>query len=156
MSKENPTSFADLDVEELRKTALEDFAVAIKADDNKKTVLAALVEDGVEWNQYATLKGLNTVKSNAPTPPPVGPVVTEIALPEEDVVIVTKEAINTTTNEKYLLKMERENVRYDVLGHKFTQEHPYALVSPSDAEYILTKEKGFRQAFPSELEEFYS
>ena len=48
MSKENPESFNDLLVEELRRTAIEDFAVDIKATDNKKTVIAALVEDGVE------------------------------------------------------------------------------------------------------------
>lgn len=154
MSKENPTSFNDLDTETLRKTALEDFAVDIKADDNKKTILAALVEDGVTFDQYAKLKGLNTVKSNAPTPPKVGPVVSEV--PEQEVEIVTAQPITDGPQQKWLLKMERDNVRYDVRGHKFTAEHPYALVSPQDAEYILNHEKGFRQAFPSELEEFYS
>lgn len=153
MSKENPTSFNDLDTETLRKTAIEDFAVDVSATDNKKTILAALVEDGVTWDSYAKLKGLNTVKSNPTPPPSVGPVAT---VPEKEVEIITAQPLDTSTEQKYLLKMERENVRYDVRGHKFTQEHPYALVSPQDAEYILTHEKGFRQAWPSELEEFYS
>jgi len=156
MSKENPTSFNDLDLEELRRTAVEDFAVDIKATDNKKTVLAALVEDGVKWEQYATLRGLNTVKSNAPAPPPVG-VFEQPVVRDEEVEIITAQPLDANPAvQKYLLKMERENVRYDVRGYKFTQEHPYALVSPEDAEYILTNEKGFRQAWPSELEEFYS
>lgn len=155
MSKENPTSWNDLDTEVLRTTALEDFAVDIKADDNKKTIIAALVEDGVKFEQYATLKGLNTVKSNAATPPPVG-VFEAAPVAEQEVEIVTAVPITQQPEQKWLLKMERDNVRYDVRGHKFTAEHPYALVTPADAEYILNHEKGFRQAFPSELEEFYS
>lgn len=156
MSKENPTSFSDLDVEVLRKTAIEDFAVPVKADANKKTVLAALLEDGVEWEQYATLKGLIqpepvVVPSTVATPTPVVPE------PEEEVEIVTATPITqgATVSQKYLLKMDRDNVRFDIRGHKFTAEHPYALVSADDADYILTNEKGFRMAMPRELEEFY-
>jgi len=153
MSKENPTSWDDLDVGVLRTTALEDFAVDVKADDNKKTVIAALIEDGVKFEQYATLKGLNTVKSN-PTPPPS--VEVNVTVPEQPVQIVTAQPLTEQAPQKWLIKMERDNVRYDVRGYKFTKEHPYSLVSPADAEYLLNKEKGFRQAFPSELEEFYS
>lgn len=158
MSKENPESFSDLTVEELRKTAVEDFAVDIKATDNKKTVLAALLEDGVEWEQYATLKGLNTVKSN-PTPPPA---VSTGAAPEvetadaevpQEVEIITAEALPKT--QKYLVKMNRENDRYQTRGYNFTKEHPYALVDPKDIDYILEKEIGFAMATPRELEEFY-
>lgn len=151
MSKENPESFADLPIEELRRTAVEDFAADIKANANQKTVLAALVEDGVEWEQYATLKGLNKPE---PEPVVVEPVVVAPVV-EEEVEIVTAGPVAPQRTQKYLLKMERENVRFDVRGHKFTQEHPYALVSADDADHILTKEKGFRMAFPSELEEFY-
>jgi hypothetical protein len=151
MSKENPESFNDLTVEELRKTAIEDFAVDVKATDNKKTVIAALVEDGVEWEQYATLKGLNTVKSE-PTPPPAA-YTPPAPVAEQEVEIITAEALPKT--QKYLVKMERDNVRYVTRGYNFTQEHPYALVEPKDIDYILEKEIGFRMATPRELEEFY-
>lgn len=158
MSKENPERFDDLDVRVLRKTAIEDFAVDVKADDNKATVLAALVEAGVDWDQYATLKGLNTVKAD-PTPPPavdtgVAPEVdtADAAVPQE-VEIITAAPLPPV--QKYLIKMNRPNVRFDVRGHKFTKEHPYALVSAEDANYILEKEKGFAMATPRELEEFY-
>lgn len=153
MSKENPTSWNDLDTEVLRTTAIEDFAVDVKADDNKKTIVAALVEDGVSFDSYAKLKGLNTVKSN-PTPPPT--VEVNVSVPEQPVEIVTAAPLTEQPQQKWLIKMERDNVRYDVRGYKFTKEHPYSLVTPEDAEYLLNKEKGFRQAFPSELEEFYS
>lgn len=154
MSKENPESFADLDVATLRTTAIEDFAVDIKATDNKPTVLAALLEGGVEWKDYATLKGLN-----APTieeePVVIEEVVVTAPVIEEEVEIITAGPLAPSRTQKYLLKMDRENVRFDIRGHKFTQEHPYALVSADDADHILTKEKGFRMAYPSELEEFY-
>lgn len=153
MSKENPESFADLDVASLRTTAIEDFAVDIKATDNKATVLAALLESGVEWNDYATLKGL---KSAEPEAPVVEAVVTAPEpVIEEEVEIITAAPLSASRTQKYLLKMDRDNVRFDIRGHKFTQEHPYALVSADDADHILTKEKGFRMAYPSELEEFY-
>lgn len=148
-----PTGFADLDVAELRRTAVEDFACDITATANKNTVLAALAEDGVTWEKYAVLKGI--------VPEPVVPVVIPevvVAQPAvaQEVEIITAEAINPKSIQKFLIKMERENVRFDVRGHKFTKEHPYALVDAADADYILEKEKGFRMARPSEVEEFYA
>lgn len=153
MSKENPESFADLDVAALRTTAIEDFAVDIKATDNKPTVLAALLESGVEWNTYAELKGLNVV----PEPTPVFEAVPDVLVDTapEEVEIITAGPLAPARTQKYLLKMERANVRFDIRGHRFTQEHPYALVSAADVDYITSKEKGFRMAYPAELEEFY-
>jgi hypothetical protein len=55
----------------------------------------------------------------------------------------------------YLIKMNRPNVSYQTRGHTFTQEHPYAIVSADDADYILSKEDGFSIASPSELKEYY-
>lgn len=55
-----------------------------------------------------------------------------------------------------LLKMERENPRYEVRGHKFTRDNPFALVKESDADYILQNVEGFKVASPREAKEFYS
>lgn len=154
MSKENPTSFEDVDVVELRKSAIEDFACDLKADANKKTVEAALLEDGITWEQYAELKGLT------PEPAPVLEAAPEVETADAEVPnladfeIITAEPPAKT--QKYLVRMERNNVRYDTRGYKFTQEHPYALVDPRDIDYVLESEIGFRMATPRELEEFYS
>lgn len=155
MSKEIPESFNDLDVAELRRTAVEDFAVDIKATDNKKTVLAALVEDGVEWEQYAALKGLSVPEPEPVVEPAPEVEPAEATIPEPEVEIITATAPAPNAVQKYLIRMERDNVRYDTRGYKFTQEHPYALVNADDANYILEKEIGFRMATPRELEEFY-
>lgn len=149
MSKENPVSFNDLTVDELLRTAVEDFAVDVKKGDSKKTIIAALVEDGVEWSQYAALKGLNA-------PEPEAPVAEEapvVAKEEAPVEIVTYQP--PAPEQKYLIKMDRKNPLFEILGHRFTQEHPYALVTGEEAEHLVTKEEGFRMAYPSELEEFY-
>lgn len=164
MSKDNPKSFADLDIRTLRRTAVEDFAVPVEKDANKDTVLAALAEQNIGWDLYCKLMGWNAPEA---TPEPVvatadadeaEPVV---AAPEtynvggEEVIIRTAEAPTPNVKEKYLVKMERKNPQYNTRGHKFTQEHPYALVDREVCDYLLEKETGFRMAFPNELEEFY-
>lgn len=151
----NKTSFEDFSVEELRKIAVEQFAVDIMPKDNKKTVIKALTESGIFFDDYAVEKGWRlpeepVATTQAPLPSPVVPVE-----PQEPVQIITQEPISQAANQKYLLKMERDNVAFEVAGYRFTKEHPYALVESAAADYILTKEKGFRMAFPSELEEFY-
>lgn len=153
-----PTGFSDLKPTELYRSAIEDFALPVDAEDkNKKSVLlAAFVEGGVEWKDYVAQH-----PEVAPDPEPVveNNVVTSADLKakpiEEDVVIRVKEEIPLKSNEKYLIKMVRDNPQFNVMGVKFTQEHPYALVRPEIADYLLTKEDGFRQATPSELREFY-
>lgn len=150
----DPKGFNDLDVAELRRTAIEDFACDIEANANKKTVMAALTEDGVSWDQYAKLKGLNVIKAE-PTPPPTV-LVAEVPVVEQEVEIITAQPINPTATQKYLIRMDRDNVRFDIRGYKFTKEHPYALVDAKDVDAIVDGEKGFRMARPSEVEDFYS
>lgn len=159
-----PTDFKDLNAEELYRSAVEDFALVVEEDDKtkKKVLLAAFVEGGVNWADYvlqhpeiAPEPVTPVITSDAPTHNAVvmEPVVVEPL--QEAVVVRVKEDFNVATNEKYLLKMTRENPLFEVRGHRFTSEHPYALVAPDDAQYILENEDGFRQAFPNELEEFY-
>lgn len=152
---EKPNKFSDLDVNELRRSAIEDFAVEVGAEDSKKIVLAALTESGVAWADYvaqhpevapeeeekAVDAPVNVVKSQKPTPPEK---------------VRVKEEIPAETGEKFLIKMTRENPLFEVRGYRFTSSHPYALVDAADVEHILTKEEGFRQALPSELQDFYN
>lgn len=55
-----------------------------------------------------------------------------------------------------VIRMYRANRSYEILGHKFTQENPYALMSAADAETITDLDpEGFRYASPKEVAEFY-
>lgn len=162
MSDKKPTAFKDLDVKELRRSAVEDFAVEATSSDNKQTVIAALVEAGVTWADYVAQHPevepepvvLETAPENVVTSASIeaGNISTDTITPNK---IHVQEPLAPTPTDKYLVKMTRENPRYDTCGYTFTQSHPYALVSGADLEYILQNEDGFRQAFPSELAEFY-
>lgn len=166
MSK--PTKFEDLGVAELRRSAIEDFAVPVEENDNKKSVLAALVESGVSWSDYVdqhpevkpeepAVKPAATFVEREPEPSREGSVITaESMRAPEPLAPVTAAAVVAEGSQPWLIKMTRENLRYDTRGYTFTKEHPYALVKPEDVPYILEKEDGFRQAYPTELQEFYS
>jgi len=162
-----PTRFEDLPVAELRRSAVEDFAVPVEGDDNKKTVIAALAEAGVDWAAY--VEQHPEVKPEEPAVKPADNFI-ERETERDRGNVITSESMRAPVtaepvvaapvvasgSQPWLIKMTRENVRYDTKGYTFTQEHPYALVQPEDVEYLLEHEDGFRQAYPSELSEFYS
>jgi hypothetical protein len=165
-------SFKDLSQEELYRTAIEDFAVDVEPTDSAETIRAAFLEQDITWDMYVkqhpelepveeevnriqeadrgnVIKAVPVVTNNLDTEEEAEEI---IAAPR----IRTKEKTQLNLNDQYLLKMTRDNTMFETRGYRFTQDHPYALVSAVDAEYILENEDGFRQAFPSELEKFYS
>lgn len=162
-----PTKFKDLGVKELRRTAVEDFAVPVESNDNADTVIAALTEAGVDWDQYVEMHPevkpepaaveQTVVQTVERQPEPNrGNVITSESMKPVTAEPVVQEPVVASGNQPWLIKMTRENVRYDTRGYTFTQDHPYALVQPEDVEYLLEKEDGFRQAYPSELSDFYA
>lgn len=155
MTNELPKSFRDLSVKELRRSALEDFAVEVDPKASKDEAIAALVESGVSWADYVAQH-----PEVVPAPEQAEVVTTEnLEADATNVAEPTKirvaEELQVNPGEQFLIKMVRENPLYETRGYRFTKEHPYNLVSAEDAEYILSREDGFRQAFPSELQEFY-
>lgn len=72
-------------------------------------------------------------------------------------VVTAPPVITAQTNlpDTVLLKMNRDNPRYDVRGYKFTREHPFALVDSTNAEFIVENVEGFVYATPKEAREFY-
>lgn len=156
MSNNKPAGFKDLGVEELRRSAVEDFAVDVSPDDNGDVVLAALSEAGVKWSDYVDQHpevAPKKERGNVIKAAPVSKKALTVEEEEGDIIVATRPV--SKPSDKFLIKMTRENPLFETRGHRFTQEHPYALVSPEDAQYILSQEDGFRQAFPNELEEFY-
>jgi hypothetical protein len=130
-------SFETLKVSELHKIA-EDFAVSTESLKSKKDIIAALAEEGVTWSIYA--KTLN--------------------LPEEsedqsDEVIAKFDPNAEQPEDSVLVRMTRDNFRYDIMGITFTKEHPFAAVNKKKAQEIFDKEEGFRLATPKEVQEYY-
>ena len=132
-------SFETLKISEIKKIA-EDFAVETEGLKNKADIIAALAEEGVTWSVYSkTIKKIEEESENMDTE----------VLPKFDPKAEQPE--NTV-----LVRMTRDNFRYDIMGVTFTKEHPFVAMSRDDAQEIFDKEEGFRLATPKEVQEYYN
>jgi hypothetical protein len=132
-------SFETLKISEIKKIA-EDFAVETEGLKNKADIIAALAEEGVTWSVYSkTIKQIEEESENMDTE----------VLPKFDPKAEQPE--NTV-----LVRMTRDNFRYDIMGVTFTKEHPFVAMSRDDAQEIFDKEDGFRLATPKEVQEYYN
>ena len=132
-------SFETLKVSELKKVA-EDFGVEIEGAKNKATIIAALTEEGVTWSVYA--KTQNKTDED-----------------EEDTsveILPRFDPKKSNPEDTVLVRMDRANFRYDILGHTFTREHPFVAMDKDQAQGIFDKEEGFRLATPKEVQDFYN
>ena len=130
-------SFETLKVAELKQIA-EDFAVDIEGLGGKKDIIAALAEEGVTWSIYSKTKEIEEEEKemNATTAKPEAK-----TIKQEDLVLV---------------KMTRPNFSYEIMGHKFTKDHPFVAMDKGTAQAIFDKEEGFVLATPHEVQEFYN
>jgi len=131
-------SFDTLKVSELKKIA-EDFAVDTDGLKNKASIIAALSEEGVTWSIYSKTLEKNEEEDD----------MSEEVLPRFD----SKKQL---AKDNVLVRMTRDNFRYDIMGHTFTKEHPFVAMSDENAQAIFDKEEGFRLATPKEVQEFYN
>lgn len=129
-------SFDKLKVNELKSIA-EDFAVETEGLKNKQDIIAALAEEGVTYSVYA--KTLKDVEDSL----------------EEVEILPVFDPKAARSEDTELVRMTRENFRYDILGHTFTQAHPFVAMNKNDAQEIFDKEEGFRLATPKEVQEYY-
>ena len=130
-------SFETLKVSEIKKIA-EDFAVDTDGLKSKADIIAALAEEGVTWSVYN--KTMDKMEEEDMT--------VEI-LPKFDPKAEQPE--NTV-----LVRMTRDNFRYDIMGFTFTKEHPFVAMVSDKAQEIFDKEEGFRLANPKEVQDYYS
>jgi hypothetical protein len=103
-------------------------------------IIAALAEEGVTWSVYnSTIKKIEeeTEEMSIEVLPKFDP---KAAQPADTV----------------LVRMTRENFRYDIMGITFTKEHPFIAMSNEAAQAIFDKEEGFRLATPREVQEYYN
>lgn len=131
-------SFETLKVSELKKIA-EDFGVEIEGLKNKTDIIAALSEEGVTWAVYKkTVERLEEEEDMA----------TEV--------IQKPDFKKVNPEDTVLVKMERDNFRYDIQGFTFTKEHPFIAMDKDKAQEIFDKEAGFRLATPKEVQDYYN
>jgi len=130
-------SFETLKISELKQIA-DDFGVDIEGLKGKANIIAAMADEGVTWSIYS--KANKDIEDS----------VEEIeVLPKFD----PKKKVNSN---EVLVRMTRQNFRYDIQGFTFTKEHPFVAMSNEKAQAIFDKEDGFRIATPKEVQDFYS
>ena len=129
-------SFDTLKVAELKIIAT-DFAVDTEGLKNKKDIIAALAEEGVTWSVYQS-----TVEA--------------IEKDTEEIEILPKFDPKAQPEDTILVRMTRDNMRYDIHGYTFTKDHPFVAMSEEDAQKIFDSEEGFRLATPKEVQDFYN
>jgi hypothetical protein len=129
-------SFDTLKVAELKVIAT-DFAVDTENLKNKKDIIAALAEEGVTWSVYQS-----TVEA--------------IERDTEEIEILPKFDPKAQPEDTLLVRMTRDNHRYDIHGYTFTKDHPFIAMSEDDAQKIFDTEEGFRLATPKEVQDFYN
>ena len=145
-------SFSTLPKAELQRAATY-FGTEVKPTDSKTEIIAALAEEGVTFDQYT--------KFLVPDEPVVEP---ELVEPQPlefapSAVIITDEAEQETVEEvkesTLIMRMTRENPIFQERGYTFTSNHPFAVVTERDADFIMATHEGFRPAMPSEIREYY-
>lgn len=133
-------SFETLKVAELKDVAAE-FAVDLEGAVGKAAIIAALEENGVGFDDYEALVSRRST--------PVDPAVLPAEKPKP-----VPAAKNGTT---MVVKMTRNNPRYDAAGFTFTKQHPYVAMTVEQAQELFDLEpEGFTVATPREVQEFYS
>jgi len=126
----------DLKVKELRAVA-DEFGVDHSGSKTKAEVLALLSEEGVTQDEYNKVYG---VPDEVPVP----------------IVQKTQEK-SISPESEILVRMNRANPTYEIKNHRFTKDHPYVVMSPSEAQEIFDYDpRGFTIATPRELEDYYS
>ena len=129
-------SFDTLKVAELKIIAT-DFAVDTESLKNKKDIIAALAEEGVTWSVYQS-----TIEA--------------IEKDTEEIEILPKFDSKAQLDNALLVRMTRDNMRYDIHGKTFTKDHPFVAMTEDDAQTIFDTEEGFRLATPKEVQDFYN
>jgi hypothetical protein len=127
-------SFDTLKISELKKIA-ENFGVDLPEKATKQSIILTLQEEGVTHDVYNKFVDAEKV---------------EVKQPEE------KKKISLDKSSTILVKMDKMNPSYTVLGYTFTQDHPFVAMTEDDANSIFDNEPGFRPATPREVQEFYN
>jgi hypothetical protein len=122
-------------IDELKKIA-ETFGVDHEQAKNKQDLIALMGEEGVTFAMYEKFTKMDSVKQE----------------------VKVKAAKDVTSEDKdlVLVKMDRVNPRYDVIGYTFTAVNPYIAMPENKAQKIFDTQEGFRLATPREVQEFYS
>lgn len=138
---------------DINKDELQDFAQAVGVDDEgKKDELVQRLEDEGYTKEDVESFQEGTFNAEGADDDEQDPV--EKANEKVEEALGVREAEEEDDEEKILIKLVGPYSSITTNGIRLTQEHPFAPVKRSVAEDLL-KSQSFRQAHPSEADEFY-
>lgn len=162
-------SFKNLNKQKLLKAA-EYFDVPVTEDDTKAEIIAALEENEVSWSNYKKFVEPHELEQDHQDDNGwnLSPVEDETSVSNSNA-YETKTAAKVDSvgpaaqavefNKMVLLKMDRKNATFEILGRKFTREQPFQVMSENEAQDIIntaeTMGGGFRIASPSEAKSYF-
>jgi hypothetical protein len=161
-------SFSNLNRKKLVEAA-DHFDVEIGEDDTRAQIITALEESNISWNNYKKFVEGNEAmvvdtSTNVDLPAPVQDDVQESNSNAYDTKVEAKDTEQTAAesvqfNKTVLLKMERKNATYQILGRRFTRDQPFQVMTEDEAQRIIdTAEReggGFRIATPAEAKSYF-
>ena len=138
--------FTELKKDELLE-AVEIFGTDVRPTASKADIIAALVEDGIDYETF--------VKFKEKPEEPEEDALLLAAMEDKAEPIVDEEDPVENEKDTVLLRMTRGNGTFEIRGYRFTREHPYAIVTEDDADYLIEIATGFRIASPKEARLYY-
>lgn len=129
------SNFNELSRQQLNDAA-ERFGIPVDNRWNEKTLAAKLIEAGVTIDQ---IQGAEEILGAVDSKP-------ESALEQFSA---------KSGDSRVVLKMDRPNKSFSIMGHKFTSDHPYVVMDEEEALTICELTDGFRIAHPTEAAKFY-
>lgn len=141
------SDFNDLNRQQLLDAA-ERFGLRVDNRWNTNTLAGKLIEMGVTVDHIRSAdEVLGVTESDESAPSDLS--VDSPASEESD-----GEA-QSNGEKRVVLKMDRSNRSYSIMGHKFTAEHPFVVMDEEEALTICDLVDGFRIAHPTEAAKFY-
>lgn len=131
----------EMKVAELREVATA-FGIDHSESKTKTALLAQLAEEGVTDDEYSRIKALENDNASDEAEEKEQP--KSIPVPKN-------------SSEEVVVYMNRANPTFEILGFRFTKDHPYAVMPVETAQDLFEYDpRGFRLANQEEVKRYYS
>ena len=159
------TNFNELSRQQMVEAA-ERFGITVDGRWSDKSLAGALLNAGVTMDQINSAEEVLSVTEGKPSlsdTEAADDLVEAMRLADDGAPAVAEStpvpqeapAPEAKSSPRVVLKMERNNKSYSIMGHKFTEDHPFIVMDEEEALWIADTVDGFRIAHPTEAAKFY-
>jgi|ERR1044072_3203571 hypothetical protein len=155
-------SFVKLNKKELLQAAAFFGIDEFTESNTKPEIIAGLDEDeNATWDNYKKFHEAKKNNEEVPDHDPDEEVEPGVHAPDEPAEEPFSEPATEAVqfDRQVLLRMDRKNPTYEILGYKFTKDQPFHVMSEDDAQQIIDLSMleggGFRIATPAEARSYF-